>query len=123
MPAGSTIRLLATARAEAAGHVWEVRVYAAGGGAPAVRLAYGSRIGDGDRRQRIDIPAQDRDCSLEVSSRHATPDGARGDDKLTILDDAPGRLDLGFSDPSRPTAHDNDVVLSFSLTEPMQRQG
>lgn len=122
MPAGSTIRVLASARSEVARHIWEVRVYAAGGGAPSVRLAYGSRIGDGDCQQRIDIPAQDMDCRLEVTSRHTTSDGAWADDKLVILDDAPGRLDLGFSDASWARAHDNDVVLSFSLTGPTQRQ-
>jgi len=117
MPAGSTIRLSATARSGVAGHFWDVRVCVAGAAGPAVRLAYGSRIGDGDRQQRIDIPAQDMDCSLQVTSRHAMPGGAWGDDKLTVLDDSPGLLDLGFSDPSSPTAHDNDVVLSFYLTE------
>jgi hypothetical protein len=57
MPAGSTVRLLASARSEVARHVWEVRVHAAGGGAPAARLAHGSRIGDGDHQQRIDPDA------------------------------------------------------------------
>jgi len=122
MPAGSTIRLLATARPDLAIHRWEVRVYPAGSGPDPARLAYGSRIGDGDREQRIDIPMQDVDCRLEVSARHAAQDGAWRDDKLTIIEDAQGRLDLGFSNPSRPTAHDNDVLLSFCLTEPLQRR-
>jgi hypothetical protein len=116
MPAGSTIRLMATARADVADHRWEVRVYTAGSGAEPARLGYGSRIGVGDRDQRIDIPAQAVDCRLEVATRHVTAGGDWGDDRLTILDDAPGRLDLGFSDPSQPTAHDNDVLLSFALT-------
>jgi hypothetical protein len=116
MPAGSTMRLTATARSEAAAHRWEVRVFAADARAQAPRLVYGSRIGDGDRQQRIDIPAQDMDCRLEVRARHPTTGGDWGADKLTVIDDEPGRLDLGFSDASQGIAHDNDVMLSFVLT-------
>jgi hypothetical protein len=117
MPAGSTMRLTATARSDVAAHRWDIRVFAAGAGAEAPRLVYGSHIGDGDRQQRVDIPAQDMDCRLEVRARHATTGGDWGDDKLTVIDDASGRLDLGFSDPSHAGAHDNDVVLSFVLTD------
>lgn len=116
MPAGSTIRLTATARYEVATHRWDVRVYVAGSGVQPARLAYGSRIGDADRDQRIDIPAQDVDCRLEIGARHARADGGWGADELTVLDEAPGRLDLGFCDPSQPAAQDNDVLLSFALT-------
>jgi hypothetical protein len=117
MPAGSTMRLTATARSEVAAHRWAVRVFAAGAGAEAPRLVYGSHIGDGDRQQRIDFPAQDMDCRLEVRARHATTGGEWADDKLTVLDEEPGRLALGFSDASQAVAHDNDVVLSFVLTD------
>ena len=116
MPAGSTMRLTATARSDVAAHRWEVRVFAADARAEAPRLVYGSRIGDGDRQQRIDIPVQDMDCRLEVRARHATTGGVWGDDKLTVIADEPGRLDLGFSEASHPLAHDNDVMLSFLLT-------
>jgi hypothetical protein len=122
MPTGSTIRLMATARALVAGHRWEVRVLADGGAPRTARLAYGSRIGGDDREQRIDIPAQDMDCRLEVRSRHAMGNGDWQDDKLTIIHDAPGRLDLGFSDPSRLTAHENDVLLSFIVADRTSRQ-
>jgi hypothetical protein len=116
MPAGSTMRLTATARSNVAAHRWDIRVFAAGADADSPRLVYGSRIGDGDRQQRVDIPAQDMDCRLEVRGRHATTGGDWGDDKLTVMDDEPGRLELGFSDALQAGAHDNDVVLSFVLT-------
>jgi len=117
MPAGWTVRLTATARAAVDRHRWDVLVY--GRDAPATpRLAYGSHIGDGDCEQRIDIPAQEVDCRFEVRVRHAAVDGTWEDDWLTIVDDVPDRLDLGFSDRSQAVAHDNDVLLSFVLTSP-----
>jgi hypothetical protein len=120
MPAGSTMRLTATARSEVAAHRWDVRVFATGAGAEAPRLVYGSHIGDGDRQQCIDIPAQDMDCRLELRARHATTSGDWADDKLTVIGQEPGRLELGFSDASQAVAHENDVMLSFLL---MRRSG
>lgn len=118
MPAGSRVRLTATARADVASHRWEVRVYAAGAASASPRLTYGSRIGGRDREQRIDIPAQEVDCQIEVEARHATAAGGWADDKLALLNDSPGRLDLGFSDPSQPIAQADDVRLSFVHTVP-----
>lgn len=90
----------------------------AGAASASPRLTYGSRIGGRDREQRIDIPAQEVDCQIEVEARHATAAGGWADDKLALLNDAPGRLDLGFSDPSQPIAQADDVRLSFVHTVP-----
>jgi len=116
LPAGSTIRLDATARADVGVHRWDVRVLtadAASAGSPP-RLAYGSQIGGRDREQRIQIPAQDADCRLEVRSRRAMAGGWQ-DDRPTVDQDTPSRLLIGFSDPASPTSHKNDVLLSFAF--------
>jgi hypothetical protein len=115
-PAGSTIRLDATARADVGVHRWDIRVLDAD--APphgsTGRLTYGSQIGAGDCHQRVDIPAQDTDCRLEVCGRHAF-DGGWKDDRCTVEDDTPGRLLIGFSDRALPFAHKDDVLLSFTF--------
>ncbi|HZZ34659.1 MAG TPA: hypothetical protein VFE03_02965 [Caulobacteraceae bacterium] len=116
LPAGSTTRLDATARTDAGVHRWDVRVFTAdapSAGSPP-RLAYGSQIGGRDREQRIQIPAQDADCGLEVRSRHALAGGWH-DDRPTIDEDMPTRLLIGLSNPSSPASHKNDVLLSFSI--------
>lgn len=116
MPAGSTIRLTATARPETDVHRWAVQVHGAGAGATTpARVVYGAQIGGQDREQRVDIPAQDVDCRLEVRSQHALDDGEWRDDRLTVLDDTPSQLDIGFFNPARPGAHPNDVLLSFAF--------
>lgn len=115
-PAGSTIRLTATASSEVGVHRWDVRIFTADGPTanPAPRLAYGSQIGGRDCEQRIDIPAQDADCRVEVSSgRHAT--AGWQDDRCSIHEDTPSRLLMGFSDPSSPESRNNEVLLSFDF--------
>ena len=119
MPAGSTVRLTATARPDVGIHRWAVQVHGAGvATATSARVVYGSQIGGLDCEQRIDIPAQDADCRLDVSAQHATEGGEWQDDRLTILDDTPSRLDIGFFNPARSVAHPNDLLLSFAFTGP-----
>ncbi len=115
LPAGSTIRFTATARADVAPHQWGIEVFAIEASAP--HLTYGSAIGGHDRDQRIDIPAQPGDCRLEVKSRHAVV-GGWADDACTINEDTPGQLILGFSDASLPGVHRDDVVLNFVFKAP-----
>jgi hypothetical protein len=116
LPAGSAIRLTATARPDAGVHRWAVRIFAASGpaGDSAARLAYGSQIGGHDCEQRIDVPAQDADCRLEASSRHPVAGGWQ-DDQCSVDEDTPGHLALGFSNPSSPIAQEGDVLLSFAF--------
>lgn len=120
MAAGSAIRLTATVRPGAGLHRWSVQVLRAGRAATAgpIRFVFASEIGGLDRHQRIEIPAQDADCRLEVTAQHAGENGHWLDDRLTVLDDTPDQLDLGFFDPERPAAHPNDVLLSFAFTSP-----
>jgi len=100
-PAGSAIRLTATARPDVGVHRWDVKVLAIGDPPdPTPRLSYGSEIGGRDCEQRIDIPAQAVACSLEVASRHAIPGGWRGD-YGSVEDDTPDGLVIGFSDAPR----------------------
>lgn len=118
MPAGTTIRFTATAGPDAGIHRWAVQVHGAGiPTATPARVIYGSQIGGLDREQRIDIPAQDANCRLEVSAQHATERGEWQEDRLTILNDTPSRLDIGFFNPARSAAHANDLLLSFAFTE------
>ena len=121
-PAGSTARLHATARPGVAIHRWDIRVLDIGAPEPGstARLAYGSQIGGGDCEQRIDIPAQDADCRLEVSGRHAIVGGWK-DDRCSVDDDTPRRLQIGYSDRALPYARTDDVLLSFTF-EPTDRQ-
>lgn len=120
IPAGSTLRLTATARPDAGRHRWSVQVRRGGRAATTgvTRLAFASEIGGPDRHQRIEIPPQDADCRLEVTAQHAGENGHWLDDRLTVLDDTPDQLDLGFFDARRPGAHPNDVLLSFAFTSP-----
>ena len=113
VPAGSVVRLTATARADGGQHRWEIRLFGAGDPADATpRLSYGSRIGGDDRMQRIEVPAQARESWLEVDCLHASGDG--WDDDRPFLDDsAPGVVVLGFS---RPEGMAHDVLLSFEFT-------
>jgi hypothetical protein len=116
LPAGSTIRLHATARPGVALHRWGVRVFDAGATDrdATARLTYGSQIGSGDCEQRVDIPAQDADCRLEVWGSHAIPGGWK-DDRCSIEDDTPNRLLIGFSDRALLLAQTDDVLLSFTF--------
>lgn len=112
-PAGSTIRLTATALPDLAVHRWDLQVFDAVGSA-APRLTFGSQIGGRDCQQQVSIPAQDADCRLEVRSRHAVGDDW-ADDRCSVVDDTPNRLLLGFAGPSAPAPGKNDVSLSFAI--------
>lgn len=118
-PAGSTVRLHATARQDVGVHRWDIRVLDAGasGHGATARLAYGSQIGAGDCEQRVDIPAQDADCRLEVRGRHAVTNGWK-DDRCSMGDDSPSCLQIGFSDRALPYARKDDVLLSFTFERP-----
>lgn len=119
MAAGSTISLTVTARPDAGLHRWGVHLRPVGAAAPAFpRLAYGSRVGNRDCEQRIEIPAQDVDCWLEVWGSYAANGENWSDDRLTVIDDTPERLEIGFSNPLRSAALLNDVLLSFAFTNP-----
>jgi hypothetical protein len=120
MPARSDIRLTVTARADAGVHRWAVQVHGPAGAAPQTdgRPSYGSRIGGQDRAQVINIPQQDVDCRLEVSAQHPADSGEWSEDDWTVLEDTPGRLDIGFSDFVGPSAQPIDVLLSFAFTPP-----
>lgn len=112
VPAGSAIRLTATARSDRGVHRWDVQVFESGQATPG--LAYGSRIGGWDRHQRVDIPAQDHDRRLEVSSRSACGGGWE-DDRASLHERAGGLVTVGFSGPSAPLGNGDDVVLSFAI--------
>ncbi len=116
LPAGSPVRLHATAGPEVGLHRWTVRVFETG--APldgmVTRLTYGSRIGAGDCEQRVDIPAQDVDCRIEVAASHASGTGWK-DDRSSIEEDSPNCLQIGFSDRTSPFDGRDDVLLSFTF--------
>jgi hypothetical protein len=116
LPAGSRVRLHATAGPEVGLHRWAVRVLEAGAprGGLVARLTYGSRIGAGDCEQRVDIPAQDVDCRIEVGASHASGAGWK-DDRSSIEEDTPNCLQIGFSDRALPFAKMDDVLLSFTF--------
>lgn len=116
LPAGSAIRLHASAGPRVGPHRWDIRVLDAGAAGPGAtaRTVYGSRIGAGDCEQRIDIPPQDTDCRLEVWGRHLVA-GAWKDDLCSIETDTPGCLKIGFSDGALPLAGKDDVLLSFTF--------
>lgn len=116
LPAGSRVRLHATAGAEVGLHRWAVRVLEAGASRDGLdaRLTYGSRIGAGDCEQRIDIPAQDVDCRIEVDASHASPAGWK-DDRSSIVEDTPNCLQIGFSDRALAFARTDDVLLTFTF--------
>lgn len=120
LPAGSTMRLTATARPHVAPHRWDMLVFTADGPSDAhPRLTYGSEIGGEDREQRIEVPPQDKDCRVEVISRHAIVGGWK-DDFLSLSQDLPGLLTLAFSDPSAAGAQRDDVFLSFAIAAAVQ---
>lgn len=112
LPAGSRVRLAATARPDCGLHRWDIRVLSAGGEA---RMAYGSQIGGQDLDQRLEIPVQDVDCSLEVRSVHATLAGWV-DDHIFVEDDTPNQLQIGFCDLGRPGARHDDVLMNFTFS-------
>ena len=116
LPAGSAVRLQASARPGVALHRWDLRVIDAGAAGPGAlaRLTYGSAIGAGDSEQRVDIPAQDTACRLEVWGRHAVA-GAWKDDRCSIEVDTPDCLQIGFSDRALALAQTDDVLLSFTF--------
>lgn len=116
LPAGSRVRLHATAGAEVGLHRWAVRVLEAGASRDGLdaRLTYGSRIGAGDCEQRIDIPAQDVDCRIEVDASHASGAGWK-DDRSSIEEDTPNCLQIGFSDRALAFARTDDVLLTFTF--------
>lgn len=118
LPAGSPVRLSATARIDSGPHRWAIQVFsdADAAGASAPRLSYGSQIGGADREQRIDIPAQDVDCRLEIHSRHEIV-GGWADDRCAVNEDTPALLALGFSDPGSPPSPEDDVRLSFDFRQ------
>lgn len=116
LPAGSAVRLQASARADVSRHRWDIRVLEAGSFGPdaEARLTYGSEIGAGDCEQRIDIPAQDADCRMEIWGRHAVA-GAWKEDRCSVEVDTPQCLQLGFSDRAQPLDRTDDVLLSFTF--------
>ena len=113
--AGNPVRLTATARAGSAEvHRWRVRLLAADDLAPGAtpRLSFASQIGRGDREQYIEIPAQDVDCRLEVTSSRR--DGAGwSEQQSTPSTDAPGLTRLGYG--ALTAASEYDVLLSFQI--------
>ena len=113
MPIGCPVRLIATARAGADVHRWDVRVVTANGGS-APQLSYGSRIGGLDRDQRIDIPAQGMACRLEVAASHWNGNGW-DDDRSVVSSDTPSMLELGFDAPGAPATREPDILLSFEF--------
>ncbi len=113
MPIACPVRLIATARAGVDVHRWAVRVVAVGGG-DAPKLSYGSHIGGLDRDQRIDIPAQDIDCRLEVAASHWNGNGWE-EDRPVVSSDTPSMLELGFDAPGASATHEPDILLSFDF--------
>jgi len=117
LPAGYRIRLIATARVGTGLHQWGMRLLTCWEDGSAPRLAFGSRIGERDLDQRIDIPPQEVDCRVEIRSRHAARDGWE-DDRCTIQEDTPDELRIGFCNAARPGSHPDDVLLSFAIGAP-----
>lgn len=114
LPAGSRVRLTATARADTGLHCWEVRLITAGAGSDAPRAIFGSHIGEDDLDQRVDIPSQDADCRVEARASHAE-DGVWIDGQCTRQSDTPDELRLAFCNPARSGAQQDDVLLSFAI--------
>src|SRR5690349_12510990 len=112
LPAGASVRLTATAKPDNGLHRWDITMHGDDGD---VRGAYGSRIGRNDIHQRLDIPPQAMACRLDIRSQHATADGW-ADDTVSIQDDTPNELRLGFRDLARTGALPDDVLLSFAFT-------
>ena len=116
VPAGSQIRLCATAGAGDQVRRWDVRMFAAG--APASgstpRLSYGSQIGGADDQQRIEIPPQDVDCRLEVDASRRF-DGVWEADQSQVTCDTPTLLELGFGASAASMGDDGSTLLSFQF--------
>ena len=122
VPAGCPIRLTATSRVGSVEvHRWQVRVLTADGHqSNGARLSYGSQIGGVDREQRIEIPAQHVDCSLEVVS--ARRNGDRWDEEQSVAStDAAGAIRLGFVASEPLVSDEHDVLLSFDFRHPASR--
>lgn len=117
LPAGARIRLIATARVGTGLHRWDVRLLTAGDKGAVPRLVFGSRIGDRDLDQAIDIPPQDVDCWVEICSRHAARDGWE-DDRSTIQADTPDELQIGFCNAAKSGSRPDDLLLSFAIGAP-----
>jgi hypothetical protein len=117
LPAGSAIRLTATAGPKVGLHRWGMRLFAAHDPQPnaPARPTYGSQIGEGDCEQRIDVPAQDRDCRVEVNCARAAT-GRWQDQQGSVEHDTPGLLVVQFADTSASEALTDDVVLSFAIS-------
>jgi hypothetical protein len=114
LSAGSAVRLTASAKAGTGLHRWDVRLVSAESPSPrSTRAAYGSAIGAGDLHQRVDIPAHEVACTLEISADHAVA-GGWAPDRCTIEQDTPNALRLGFCDPARSPPED-DLVLTFAF--------
>jgi hypothetical protein len=116
LPAGSMIRLTATARSQLKTHRWTMSLFAAGetqANAPP-RLSYGSHIGERDCEQRIDVPVQDNDCRIEVTCDRAISGGWQ-DRQGSVEDDTPDLLVIGFADPAASGPRADDIVLSFAF--------
>jgi len=116
LPAGTPVRLTATAPAGKDLHRWGIEVPAAENGS--VRMGYGSHIGGLDVDQRIDIPAQAEDCRLEIRCHHATSDGWAEDRAHTGGQDTPNSLEIGFYNAARPGDRHDEVLLCFAFGRP-----
>ena len=114
LPAGSLVRLTATARSDTGLHRWEVRLITTGAASGAPRVVFGSHIGERDLDQRIEIPPQDADCRVEARSSHAE-DGVWIDGQCTLQNDTPDELRVAFCNPARSGAQEDDVLLSFAI--------
>lgn len=117
LSAGSSIQLTATALVDAGIHRWNIQVFTLADPETAAspRLAYGSEIGGGDIHQRVNIPWQDANCRLDVSSRHAA--GGEWRESAQVMEEiSPGQFTLGFSRAAKGNGAPNDVTLTFAIT-------
>jgi hypothetical protein len=115
LPAGASIRLSASARPNLGLHRWSAQLFAAGDASGALpRVSYGSQIGGQDCEQRIDVPLQDRDCRLEIRCSHAAGFDWQ-DNRISIEDDTPNLVSLGYSNPGSTASRKDDVTLSFTF--------
>jgi hypothetical protein len=114
MPAGSQVRLNATACSAKEVRRWDVRMFAQSASAESwpPRLTYGSQIGGVDRDQRVEIPAQDVDCRLEASASRRV-DGFWDAEPSRVTGETPTVLELGFGASTSPAADDRSILLSF----------
>lgn len=116
LPAGSRVRLTATAQVGTGPRRWDVRLRTVGEDSSAPRLSFGSFIGERNLDQRIDIPPQDVDCRVEILSRHAAAGGWE-DDSCTVQEDTPNEPQLAFREAAGPGLQD-DLLLSFAIGAP-----